>query len=732
MTDPALTDSDLLPFDGPVTMALAAAPAPLPGETPFWFLQGAGAGGVGLVAAWALALGRGVRIGVLDSGVNLAHADFNPVRLALDAGTGSITDPHGTRVAGLISGRIDNAIGGLGGATGAELHASQLDFSAQLGPAAVAPMLLGQAAMDVSNNSWGWSRAFGDNFRLNAYQGVAQALVEAAEQGRGGLGTVWVFAGGNGRLTLSGQNHGDDSNFHNLTNARQTIAVGATDATGRVASFSSPGTNLLLVAPGQALATADGLSAGAAGRIWVSGTSFAAPLVSSTVALMLEVNPGLGYRDVQQILAITARPVAGAPGTANAGYAVNGGGLQHSRDAGFGLLDAEAAVRLARHHAGGATAANEASVVALADLTDADPDPAVYRLTFAVTAPEGGLRVEWAELALTLTDASLRTLSVELISPSGTRALIAPNFTALGNGTQLAFDFTSAATWGEAAEGTWHVDLRQAKAGAAPTVQAAGLRLFGAAGGDDGQRWFTDAWAALAKADPGRQTIDHSAEAPGLLNFAAARGAVHLDLGAGTGSLGGVGFQLASAFDRAIGGAGNDRLTGSTAAEALWGDDGHDILSGGGGADTLRGGAGRDTLQGGGGNDLLEGGADDDRIYGHAGRDTLIGGAGRDVMTGGPGADVFVFRPGDVPTEGAPDRITDFDPGFDRLDLSALEAMPRYIGTARLSGQAGEFRLAPALGALQFDLNGDGLIDLRVDLTDMAAFAALDPAGLFL
>lgn len=710
---------DPLPEDGPVLMALAQTPAPLPGETPFWFLQGQAKGGAGLLGAWALALGRGVQIGVLDSGINAAHSDFLPGQCGGSSGAQqlSISNPHGTRVAGLIAGRLDNAIGGLGGATGAEVLATTLDFSLPLSPVATASALAQQAGtVDVSNNSWGWSRALGDNFRLAAFQPVQQALVAGATEGREGLGTVWVFAAGNGRLMKSGQNHGDDSNFHNLTNARQTIAVGATDASGKVASFSSPGTNLLLVAPGQGLATTDGLEAGAAGRILASGTSFSAPLVGSTVAMMLEVNPLLGYRDVQHILAITARPIASAPGSANAGTAVNGGGLAHSRDAGFGLLDAEAAVRLARHYQAGGTAATETSVSASLTASDTDPDPAIVRLTFQISPGPAGLSVEWAELGLTLSDPALRSLSVELISPAGTRALIAPNFSILGNATTLNFGFSSAATWGEAAEGEWSVILSHADGTTSLAVLAADLALHGRAGGDDGQRWFTDAWAGLAAADPGRSVIGHQAAGPGILNFAAVQGAVTLDLGLGTGTLGGRGFALTSAFNRVVGGAGNDRLTGATGAETLTGDDGHDQLTGKAGDDRLDGGTGHDILTGGLGNDILIGGSGNDTLVAGAGADTLIGGPGSDVMTGGAGADLFVFAPGDANGTLRPDRIKDFVPGEDFIQFSDASFIPNFIGNLKFSGIAGEFRYVAKTRTLSFDLDGDMTSDVVIDV----------------
>lgn len=65
------------------------------------------------------------------------------------------------------------------------------------------------------------------------------------------------------------------------------------------------------------------------------------------------------------------------------------------------------------------------------------------------------------------------------------------------------------------------------------------------------------------------------------------------------------------------------------------------------------------------GDDIIEGRDGADQINGMAGRDVLIDGKGSDQLTGGDGADVFVFL-----QDGAIDRITDFAPGVDTIDLS--------------------------------------------------------------
>lgn len=115
------------------------------------------------------------------------------------------------------------------------------------------------------------------------------------------------------------------------------------------------------------------------------------------------------------------------------------------------------------------------------------------------------------------------------------------------------------------------------------------------------------------------------------------------------------GGQPAAGEDAGIDGAG-DALPGSLAAL---------VLEGGDGADLLLGAAGDDVLRGGDGNDVL------------------AGGAGDDLLTGGAGADSFVWRAGESGT----DRITDFTPGEDSLDLSELLVGAEGLDAAQSSSE---------------------------------------------
>ena len=161
---------------------------------------------------------------------------------------------------------------------------------------------------------------------------------------------------------------------------------------------------------------------------------------------------------------------------------------------------------------------------------------------------------------------------------------------------------------------------------------------------------------------------------------------------------------------------GRGAVAGGSGGDWMHGGAGDDTLDGGPGSDTLLGGSGDDALLGGDGYDVLLGGAGNDTLSGGAQDDTLIGGSGADIMIGNVGADIFVFETvSDSVIGGDEDVITDFEPGTDRLDLSALASgMTLQIGGA-LTGTGLSTRTAETGGdtLVYVDADGDGSSDMR-------------------
>ena len=123
-------------------------------------------------------------------------------------------------------------------------------------------------------------------------------------------------------------------------------------------------------------------------------------------------------------------------------------------------------------------------------------------------------------------------------------------------------------------------------------------------------------------------------------------------------------------------------------------------------------------LFGGRANDTLKGGANADLIHGNL---------GADILTGNGGADTFRYDGTADSNSGSRDRITDFTPGTDKIDLSRVDANSlaagdqgfTWIGSSAFSGSAGQLRAYQQNGFwfVEGDVNGDAVADLVIALT---------------
>jgi subtilisin family serine protease len=508
----------------------------------FWHLASQSAGAARFTEAWKYATGAGVIVGIVDEGVNYLHADLaaaydtsldfdprDPID-GMDAAPDTASETHGTQVAGLIAGDMGNTIGSIGAAPDATITASYLRYGTAFDMTELAGIMAQQKYVDVSNNSWGFKGAFTDNFANSAFADTKDAIDDAVTNGRDGLGTCLVFAAGNSKVMSNGVSIGDDTNFHSFTASRQTITVGSHDADGDASFFSTPGATVLLTAPGESIVTTTGQADGDIGSAYVSGTSFAAPLVSSTIALMLSENPLLGYRDVQEILALSAASRTDGVATSNGATFFNGGGLMFDRQGGFGMLDAEAAVNLARNWTAQSTAANEVALSADFD-TGVSPDKSFAAFETTLASPDGrGFSIDHVELDVSLYDRGLKDLSITLISPDGTRTAITESMQFVGSRTTLNFTFGSVADWGEDAFGTWRVEFSHSTAPDTFMSFGVSLHVYGDYDSVDDTQYFTGSFAKLVALDPSRATLTDSDGGSDTLNFAAARSAAHIDL----------------------------------------------------------------------------------------------------------------------------------------------------------------------------------------------------------
>jgi len=283
----------------------------------------------------------------------------------------------------------------------------------------------------------------------NALSQFAQEqLRHGVRSGRAGKGIVYVVSAGNEAAL------GERVNFEGFLNSIYTISVAATDQTDTHAWYSTRGVANFIAAPGGESGNGDMISAltdGACGFAGM-GTSYSCPLVSGVVALMLSANPELGWRDVQHILAHTARKVD----VNDASWVTNGIGLSHSDKYGFGIVDGGAATQMAQ--AWNSTDSKVQALHAKEVLSNlAIPTDSGATCSVIIAAPV----LESLEHVVVYLNAShpfRGDIQVKLTSPSGTESLLLAHHND-GESDFAYWKLMSVVFWGEQPNGTWQVNV---------------------------------------------------------------------------------------------------------------------------------------------------------------------------------------------------------------------------------------------------------------------------------
>lgn len=311
---------------------------------------------VGAPAAWAIATGKGVRVGIVDTGIDWDHPDlidqlavsaaedvngngrFEPWPSTLQRdgiygdldgvdndGNGYVDDVigydfvdqsvrnlgddqrrdpvpfdeqgHGTSVGGVVAATADNQIGIAGLAYDARivaLRAFDATGNAEEDDIAAAIVYAALNGVQVLNYS------FGD---------VVDAPIMAdAIRFAEAMGCVQISSAGNTGM-ISQQ-------FP--ASYPEILAVAATNSANQRAPFSSTGTMVGMAAPGQSIVTT---AVGGRYRS-ASGTSFAAPYVAATAALLLEQDPSRTPADVRALLMTSALDVGASGWDADVGNGI--------------------------------------------------------------------------------------------------------------------------------------------------------------------------------------------------------------------------------------------------------------------------------------------------------------------------------------------------------------------------------------------------------------------------
>jgi len=277
-------------------------------ERQYWLAE------YGIERAWQITRGAGVRIAIIDTGVDGSHQDLvgAVVGGADFSGMGSSNGQtpvgadrrHGTMVASLAAGRGNNQTDGvIGSAPQAEILSLSISFGGgEISPddqiARAVRYAVDQGAhiisLSLTRNTRDWPESWDRAFSY----ALANDVVVIAAAGNRGSGTEAVGAPATmpGVLTVGGVN-------------RDRVASSTASAQGITLGVMAPSEGLVGAVPG-------------GGYVAWSGTSGAAPIVAGIAALVRAAYPDLDAANVINRILVTAKPVTGAVPDSLYGYGI--------------------------------------------------------------------------------------------------------------------------------------------------------------------------------------------------------------------------------------------------------------------------------------------------------------------------------------------------------------------------------------------------------------------------
>ena len=463
--------------------------------------------------------GAGVNVLVSDDGMDVNHEDLadnydssrsrNYTLASPFIGDGvhiSGFDGHGTSVSGII-GAVSNNIGIRGVAAKAKLSSANY-LSSGVTQTRLIEVDQANTTADIVNQSWGVTQIF-----INPINSTYLTQLKfSIQSGRLSKGTLFVKSAGNDYDVYNPSNginyHGTgNANFDGDNTTPYTIIVAALNSTDNHSSYSSPGSNIWISGYGgeygndaPAIVTVDrtgctfGKSSSYADTDFdlgldsantncnytnsMNGTSSAAPVISGVVALLLEANPKLSWRDVKHILASTATQVNSTIGNISnpnegspsghvweQGWVTNAAGYKFHNWFGFGKVNVDAAVEMAKTYT-----VNLGNILSTTDTADnwkydsgtiskSIPDNSAVG-TSSTIAVQNDYIIEEVQIKISSTHTWVGDVGIELTSPSGTKSILKNINDAIWNNSILNDSiFMSNAFYGESSKGNWTIKV---------------------------------------------------------------------------------------------------------------------------------------------------------------------------------------------------------------------------------------------------------------------------------
>uniref|UniRef100_A0A8C4EQ25 Furin (paired basic amino acid cleaving enzyme) b n=1 Tax=Dicentrarchus labrax TaxID=13489 RepID=A0A8C4EQ25_DICLA len=418
--------------------------------------------------AWAQGYtGKGVVVTILDDGIEKDHPDlisnYDP-EASYDVNDGD-ADPqprytqrnenrHGTRCAGEVAAAANNGVCGVGVAYNAKIGGVRMLDGEVTDVVEAHSLSLNPQHIHIYSASWGPED---DGKSLDGPAKLAkEAFLQGITKGRSRLGSIFVWASGNGGREQ------DSCNCDGYTNSIYTLSISSTTQSGNVPWYSEPCSSTLATTfssgnPGEKQIVTTDLRQKCTDSH--TGTSASAPLAAGIIALALEANMNLTWRDMQHLVVRTSQP-----GHLSAiDWKTNGVGLSHSY--GYGLLDAGAMVALAQNWT---TVGPQHQCV---HTMLSEPRDIGNKLVFSKSVdacwgrPEYVSSLEHVQARLTLSHNQRGKLAIHLISPLGTRStLLFPRPNDFSSEGFNDWAFMTTHSWDEDPQGEWTLEIENVAA----------------------------------------------------------------------------------------------------------------------------------------------------------------------------------------------------------------------------------------------------------------------------
>lgn len=434
---------------------------------------------VNILPVWEQGIsGNGVLAAIVDDGLEIDHEDLRD-NIAnglswdfVDNDNDPTAEFHGTSVAGILGATGNNSKGVVGAASSSRMLGLRL-LGANTDMNEADALSFRTDIVDLSNNSWGPPDDGQGLFGPSPL--TEEALQAGVTNGRGGKGIVYCWAAGNG-----GEND-DNSNYDGYANSRYTLAFTASTNKGKQASYAEKGANILANVPSSGgtlqMTTTDrtgqqGLDNGNYTDQF-GGTSAATPLACGIVALIMEANPELSWRDIQAIIAKTAEK--NDPDDTD--WKVNSAGYNINHKYGFGRIDAAAAVEAAKNWIL-LDSLQQTSGNSNPDIEIPDNNNTGVRSTIAIN---DNLSVETVEIVFSANDHTFwGDLEITLQSPSGEVSILAEKHNSGQNTAHYdQWKFTSLRHFGESSQGDWMLTVKDLATEDTGTFAAWELNIYG-------------------------------------------------------------------------------------------------------------------------------------------------------------------------------------------------------------------------------------------------------------